>query len=397
MNMPPVFEMTEPMQTTPRILVLSPSNLATDPRVNRQLRLLQSDCRVTAAGFGDPQIDGVEFIPIRSERKTLFRRLQAALRLKARRYEDYYWHIGYVHEALAGLRDRRFDAIIANDADTWPLAHAIRGGARLLFDAHEYAPRQVEDRPYWRFFYRDYRTWLCREFLPRADAVVTVCDGIADEFARVFGVRRPLVIRNTPPYQSFSPGATDPGRVRMIHHGAASRSRRIEVMIDLMAHLDARFTLDLMLVGSDSSYLQFLRRRAAGDRRIRFRDPVPALRIIEETRAYDLGLFLLPPTNFNLRFALPNKFFEFIQARLGVAIGPSPEMARIVRTHACGVVADSFRPEALAAVLGEVTPAQLATWKENAHRAAHCFCWEAESRVLREEIDRLLALGACVA
>jgi hypothetical protein len=30
--------------------------------------------------------------------------------------------------------------------------------------------------------------------------------------------------------------------------------------------------------------------------------------------------------------ALPNKFFEFIQARLAVAIWPSPEMSKITKT-----------------------------------------------------------------
>ena len=54
---------------------------------------------------------------------------------------------------------------------------------------------------------------------------------------------------------------------------------------------------------------------------------------------YDVGLYLLPPTNFNQRYALPNKFFEFIQGRLAIAIGPSPEMAKLVeRSNADGVI-----------------------------------------------------------
>jgi len=38
--------------------------------------------------------------------------------------------------------------------------------------------------------------------------------------------------------------------------------------------------------------------------------------------------------------ALSDKLFEFIQACLADAIGPSPEMARIIHEDSCGIVAD---------------------------------------------------------
>lgn len=376
----------------PSILVLSFSNLATDPRVQRQLRLLHPDCRVTAAGYHDPQLPGVEFVAIPAQRKTWSRRAVAALRLKLGRFAQYYWEIDSALSALAALRGRKFDLIIANDANTWPLAVALRGSARLLFDAHEYAPREFEDLRWWRVFHQPYKTWLCRENLAQADGVLTVCDGIADEYARVFGVR-PLVVRNVPAGQSFLPRPTDPKQIRLIHHGVANPSRRLELMIDTVARLDERFTLDLMLMANDRNYLESLRSRAAANPRIRFRDSVPTAQIVPSTREYDIGVFLLPPTNFNYRFALPNKFFEFIQARLAVAIGPSPEMARLVQEHACGIVAENFSVEALQAALRPLTPERIDVLKKNAHRAAATLCWEHECSTLRAEVDRLLALG----
>ena len=113
-----------------------------------------------------------------------------------------------------------------------------------------------------------------------------------------------------------------------------------------------------------------LKALAAGNPRIAFRDPVAPLRIVPESTHYDIGLFLLEPVNFNYEHALPNKIFEFIQARLAVAIGPSPEMARLVRRYDCGVVAPSFEPRAMAAALNALTPAEIDRLKANAHRAA---------------------------
>ena len=37
--------------------------------------------------------------------------------------------------------------------------------------------------------------------------------------------------------------------------------------------------------------------------------------IVRTINQFDLGVYLLPPVNFNSAHALPNKFFEFIQAR----------------------------------------------------------------------------------
>jgi glycosyltransferase involved in cell wall biosynthesis len=374
-----------------RILCLSFSDLHSDPRVYRQIALLSPEYDVTAAGFTDPQISGVRFVDISVPRKTRRQHAVAAVRLQLRRYESYYWDVGQVAAAHRALAGGAYDLIVANESDTWPLAFALRepGSARVLLDAHEYAPREFEDVRRWRWLYQRYRRHLCATMLPRADAVTTVCEGVAAEYDRRFGVR-PTVIMNASPLRDFTPSQVEGDRVRMVHHGVAIRSRRLENMILALDHLDERFSLDLMLVGDDVSYLAFLRELAESRPRVGFRPAVPARRLPEETRDYDVGLFLLEPTNFNYAHALPNKFFEFIQARLAVAIGPSPEMARLVREFDCGVVAGDFRPESLARELGALTPESLTQLKQNAHRAADALSWERESLKLLDLVRRLL-------
>src|SRR5690606_36659821 len=138
---------------------------------------------------------------------------------------------------------------------------------------------------------------------------------------------------NTPLDQKLSPSAVDAERIRLIHHGSAIRSRHLGVIIEMMKYLDERFTLDFMLVETDATYIAELRRAARMDPRIRFIEPVAMQDICHRINEFDVGVFLLPPVNFNYKYALPNKFFEFIQARLAVAIGPSPEMATLLRQY----------------------------------------------------------------
>jgi hypothetical protein len=160
-------------------------------------------------------------------------------------------------------------------------------------------------------------------------------------------------------------------------------------MIDMMDHLDRRFELTFMLTAQTPDYLAALKRRAARNPRIIFRAPVAMSDLARVSNEYDMGVFLLPPVNYNYRHALPNKFFEFVQGRIGIAIGPSPEMARLVGEHDLGVVAETFAPEALAARLNALTDDDIDRFKVNADRVAGVFSAATSRRTLLELVKRL--------
>ena len=155
----------------------------------------------------------------------------------------------------------------------------------------------------------------------------------------------------------------------------------------MMDYLDDRFTLDFMLVPSSKNYLSQLKVKASPNNRIRFIEPVPMQEIPSTCNRYDIGVYLLPPVSFNSKYALPNKMFEFIQARLAVAIGPSPEMVRIVDKYNCGVVADSFSPQDLAAKLNALTSDQIQYFKNRSHEAAKELCSEANAQIIIDLIE----------
>ena len=364
-----------------RILIISFSDLATDPRVHRQIKLLSSRYEVLAAGTAPPQIAGMEFFRIPQTPRPLSLRVLGALDLKLGRYESYYWADRRVQACLAALSDVRADIILANDLNTLPLACALAKGAKVVFDAHEYAPREYEDRPRWRFFYQRYCDQMCKAYLPRVDAMFTVCQSIADEYRSNYGVESKVVF-NAPPFHDLSPQPVSDGLVRMIHHGGTISSRKLELMIESIDFLDQRFHLDLMLLPSTSSYFRKLERAAAQRPRVRILPPVPMTELPGHLNRYDIGVFLLPPTNFNYRFALPNKLFEFIQARLAIAVGPSPEMARVVRQYDCGVVADDFTPQSLALRLNSLDVVRIEHFKFQSNRAASELCFERSADVM---------------
>lgn len=377
-----------PTRAVKTLLIICFNDLSRDPRVNRQIRAFATRYRVIAAGFGDPGIEGVEFVRITRARKSAAGRAWAAVQLLAGAHDAYYWKLSHVKNCLARLDGIRVDAVVANDIDALPVAMRVANGARVVFDAHEYAPRQFEDRLVFRLFFQRYNTGLCRRYIPLADAMMTVGESIARQYERDVGVR-PVVVTNAPDYEPLEPGPVEPGRIRMVHHGSASRSRKLENMLRVMDSLDDRFTLDLLLVGAPA-YVDELSRLAGGDPRIRFLPPVPMRELPRFLNRYDVGLYLLEPRNFNSRYALPNKFFEFIQARLAVAIGPSPEMARIVRETGCGIVAPDFSPASLAECLARCDDGQIARYKQRSHEIADRMSAKANEKVILQLVGDLL-------
>lgn len=381
----------KPATDRKRALVVSFSNLRTDPRVQRQITLLRHDFDLRAAGHADPGADGVEFFPVSPRHWSPPRKLLAAALLKAGFFEEAYWSSESVADAMRALRGRAFDLIIANDVWTLPLALKLRGAGKVLFDAHEYAPREFEDKWKWRFFFEKFNEYLCRRYIPMADASTTVSDGVAREYERNFGAPM-TVIANAAPYHDLQPCiAADDRVIRLVHHGAAIPSRRLELMIEAMDQLDTRFKLDLVLMPSVPRYYDQMASLAKRRSSVRIVPPVLMHDLPRVLNTYDVGVFLLPPTNFNYRFALPNKFFEFVQARLAIAIGPSPEMAAFVNSYEMGIVSDDFTAASFARALSTLDRQRVNHFKARAHIAARDLCFEKAADVLLGVIHKALS------
>jgi hypothetical protein len=375
-----------------RILVISLTDLARDPRVDRQIEFLRSAHEVVAAGLGPPVDNTVEFIdlqvPFRRRPAELARQARSLGRTVAHRYLSLYWHHPLNLAASRQLAGHRADLVIANDLGALPLACRVAAGAPVIFDAHELSTDEHAERLWWRTLMAPYADALLRHYLPRTAGVMTVGVAIADVYAERYGVE-PVVVTNAPPEAQLTPTPTE-APIRLIHHGGARPERRLELMIEAMDLLDRRFELDLILVRNQPRYFTRLKRLVDKRACVRLIEPVSQRDIVRRINRYDIGVYVLPPLSRNQLLALPNKVFEFIQARLATAVGPSPEMARIVRGHHCGVVTKDFTSRGLAEALRDLTPERVADYKQHAHRAASVLNAEHNRGIMLTLVDSVL-------
>ena len=158
-----------------------------------------------------------------------------------------------------------------------------------------------------------------------------------------------------------------------------------------MDYVDSRFSLDLMLVKvpAHSEHYARLEKMANARSNVRIIPPVPFEEIIPFISQYDMGIFLCPPTTFNLLHCLPNKFFEFIQAHLAIVIGPSQEMAEIVERESLGIVAKDFAPQSVGERLINMTYDELISYKRASKSAAQLYNSNQNKKVLKEIIAKM--------
>ncbi len=379
------------MTGLPKIAIISFSNLKNDPRVKRQIKHLSKSYQVLAIGWANPEIEHVDFIDI-SYRLNKLHLIFTMLLTTIGLYEFAYWKQDQLKIAKNKLKKSSFNdikLIIANDIDSVPLAKSIASeSTKIIFDAHEYSPLEHNDSLIWRIVFKRYKTYLIRKYAPISDLMLTVCDGISKEYHKVFGLNA-LVITNASNYYKIEPISTEK-KIKLIHHGLALPTRKIENMIKMMDYVDDRFELYLMLVDNNKSYYEKLKKLAFNRKNVFFIPSVPTDEIVLFSSKFDIGLYILEPTNFNNANALPNKFFEFIQSRLAIAIGPSPEMAKIIQQEKNGVVSNDFSPELLAEKLNKLSNEEIDCMKEKSNQLALTLNADENMKILQAEIERLI-------
>lgn len=374
--------------TRTRALILTMTSAPEDPRVRRQIDALRSFADLTVASRSSQSILGTVPVDLTCSRRyrvvRVVRRSVGSLLCLARDDRAFGWLKSCRMRRLGVLRGDHFDVVIANDVECLPAVYRYLGGApRVVLDAHEFAEDEFPERLVWRVLVHPLIRRVSRRYLPMVDRMMTVSEGLAELFKERYG-RRAEVVMSAGAFVDLDPVPVSDDVVRMVHVGGYSPVRGLDTLCETVELLGEGYTLDLYLI-AQSGYEGF-RRRWERHPRITFHEPVPMDEVARTVNAYDIGVYALPPTSLNHLHSLPNKFFQFVQGRVAIAIGPSEQMARLVHEYGCGVVAEDFSAETLAAAIEPLTREDLWRMKLASDAAASELNFERFAHTIREVV-----------
>ena len=366
-----------------KVCILVRNYVDRDPRVARQMRWLteSGEYQVTVVGYGESGLNIQEIyktVTFESRARSTLDKLFSAPKLLLNNFTpalagSIYWSMPLIKDMYDAALAEDYDIFHANDWDTLPIAAAAADKlktSKVIYDSHEFATLEFEESPRFNLFYKRFRSTLEKENIHKASVVIAVSGMISEELNRTYGVR-PEVIMNCPEWEETRYHEPDPGDIKLCHHGVYHTSRGIEELIKCLKLLDNNYSLHFRLL-CDTRTMEKLKGIAqkAAPGRVFFHPPVKPAEIVSVINQYDLGVYLLKPVNFNSRAALPNKFYEYLMAGLGVCIGPLPEMQRVVEKWGCGAVCGGFDAKSLATAISSLSLKDISVYKMRALEAA---------------------------
>lgn len=283
---------------------------------------------------------------------------------------------------------KKVNILVANDLDTL-LANYLVSGLRkkkLVYDSHEYFTELPELAG--RNYVKKVWTKIEKRILPRIKYSYTVCESIAKIYSEKYSINM-HVIRNFPLYIRNLPKSrvniSQPNKKIIIYQGSLNLARGLELAIQAMEFID---NAKLVIIGKGdiTAELKQLADKAELHNNVVFLERMPYEELMEYTVQADLGISLEENTGLNYYYALPNKLFDYIQARIPVLVSDFPEMARIVNDYGVGLTINTSDPGELASVFKEMLENQdkRRLWKQNLEKAAKVLCWEQEEKKLLE-------------
>ncbi|MFL1455729.1 glycosyltransferase [Marinobacter sp. GN3S48] len=287
------------------------------------------------------------------------------------------------------LKYRKVDVLHCNDLNALLvgcLCKATRPSVNIVYDSHEYA---INDVPYQPSSTIKVKYWLERFLIRYANQVITVSDSIANEYARLYKIKKPHLLLNCPIYKEQRSGnlfrenlgiRTD--QTIFLYQGGLSKGRGIELLLEAFSGLES--DQNVLVCMGYGPLEQLIRQTAERNSSIYFHSAVTPDVLLNYTSSADYGISFIEDSCLSYRYCLPNKMFEYLMAGLPVLTSNLYEMKRLVEVEGVGIVAEDNTVEGFRMAVSDSLAQDYAATQKNVFVCRKKYCWEVQEKVLNE-------------
>jgi glycosyltransferase involved in cell wall biosynthesis len=274
---------------------------------------------------------------------------------------------------------KKMDAICAIDLDTIVPCYIISSLKKIprIYDAHELFTelKEVVTRPGIKKIWM----WIEKKMIPKFKFGYTVSASIAKEFNKRYGVNYET-IRNTPLLKDIGTGTS---REKFIlYQGAVNEGRAFEFLIPAMKKINCR-----LVICGDGNFMPSLKQlilQNEVDHKVELKGMLPPEQLARIAEEAYWGIALAENEGLNQYLALPNKFFDYLHARLPQLTMNFPEYIAVNNQFQVAVLVDNLMPERIAETVNNllVNDVLHSTLKENCEVARQKLNWQNEEKKL---------------
>ena len=312
--------------------------------------------------------------------------------LKMRMKKSWKFYAEYNVRLFWRLLRTKCDVVWANDTDTLLgcyMASCIKR-KKLVMDAHELFPEVPE--LVGRERVKHVWEWIERRLMPKCDALLTVCQSIADYYRQKYGVGM-TVVRNINEElrmknEELTDAANNSSLKMLLYQGCVNKGRGVDWAIDALEFLPHC----RLVVAGWGDLLEEMKSYAAEkpwSDRVEFLGRLMPEELELLTPQASVGLVMLEDMGLSYHFALPNRIGDFVAAGVPMVVSDLPEMAAVVRRFGIGEVIENGKTNA-EALLEAVKKVLSREWKDSDFTAAReDMDWNKEKEKLIECVNNL--------
>jgi len=294
-----------------------------------------------------------------------------------------------IYRLIKGYRD--IDIIHCNDLETLPLGVILKKfnkKIKIVYDAHEYET----ETHYSKGVRKKIAQKLEKALIGYADAVLTVSNKIADEYVRLYNIKKPALVLNTPPLKDIEKKDKfrekfdiAPDETIFLYQGSLHTARGIEQILETFKSIE-----NGVVVFMGYGILEpLIKEYAQKYKNIFFHEAVSPNVVLNYTSSADFGLSLIEDSCLSYRYCLPNKMFEYTMVGIAVIVSDLPEMKRVVEEYGVGVVTEDNSVAGLKRAIAKAVKIDKAQLEKNIDLLKIKYNWQEQEKILIEVYNEL--------